>query len=80
MLSYDFSELQAEAIVTLQLYRLTNTDVDTSKRRVRAKEKILVLSAIINDEKTMYNVMKRELRDVRKKFAQPRKSVLVDEA
>ncbi|MDN6030543.1 MAG: DNA topoisomerase IV subunit A, partial [Lactococcus plantarum] len=80
MLSYDFSELQAEAIVTLQLYRLTNTDVVTlQKEESELKEKILVLSAIINDEKTMYNVMKRELRDVRKKFAQPRKSVLVDE-
>lgn len=80
MLSYGFSELQAEAIVTLQLYRLTNTDVVTlQKEEAQLKEQILVLSAIINDEKTMYNVMKRELREVRKKFAQPRKSVLVDE-
>lgn len=80
MVSYDFSELQAEAIVTLQLYRLTNTDVVTlQKEEAELKEKILVLSAIINDEKTMYNVMKRELREVKKKFSQPRKSILVDE-
>lgn len=80
MASYDFSEVQAEAIVTLQLYRLTNTDVVTlQSEEAELKERILTLSAIINDEKTMFNVMKRELREVKKKFDQPRKSVLVDE-
>lgn len=80
MASYDFSEAQAEAIVTLQLYRLTNTDVVTlQSEEAELKERILTLSAIINDEKTMFNVMKRELREVKKKFDQPRKSVLVDE-
>ncbi|MCJ1995639.1 DNA topoisomerase IV subunit A [Lactococcus piscium] len=80
MASYDFSEAQAEAIVTLQLYRLTNTDVVTlQSEKAELKERILTLSAIINDEKTMFNVMKRELREVKKKFDQPRKSVLVDE-
>ena len=80
MASYDFSEAQAEAIVTLQLYRLTNTDVVTlQSEEAELKARILTLSAIINDEKTMFNVMKRELREVKKKFDQPRKSVLVDE-
>lgn len=78
--SYDFSEPQAEAIVTLQLYRLTNTDVVTlQSEEAELKERITTLSAIINDEKTMFNVMKRELREVKKKFGQPRKSILVDE-
>ncbi|WP_332407267.1 DNA topoisomerase IV subunit A [Lactococcus laudensis] len=80
MASYDFSEPQAEAIVTLQLYRLTNTDVVTlQSEEAELKERITTLSAIINDEKTMFNVMKRELREVKKKFGQPRKSILVDE-
>ena len=80
MVSYDFSEPQAEAIVTLQLYRLTNTDVVTlHSEEAELKERITTLSAIINDEKTMFNVMKRELREVKKKFGQPRKSILVDE-
>ena len=80
MASYDFSEAQAEAIVTLQLYRLTNTDVVTlQSEEAELKARILTLSAIINAEKTMFNVMKRELREVKKKFDQPRKSVLVDE-
>ncbi|MDR1606765.1 MAG: DNA topoisomerase IV subunit A [Streptococcaceae bacterium] len=80
MISYDFSEAQAEAIVTLQLYRLTNTDVVTLQaEETELRERILTLSAILNDDRTMFNVMKRELRDVKKKFAQPRKSVLIDE-
>lgn len=80
MASYDFTEPQAEAIVTLQLYRLTNTDVVTlQSEEAELKERITTLSAIINDEKTMFNVMKRELREVKKNFGQPRKSILVDE-
>ena len=80
MASYGFTEPQAEAIVTLQLYRLTNTDVVTlQSEEAELKERITTLSAIINDEKTMFNVMKRELREVKKKFGQPRKSILVDE-
>ncbi len=80
MASYEFSEPQAEAIVTLQLYRLTNTDVVTlQSEEAELKARITTLSAIINDEKTMFNVMKRELREVKKKFGQPRKSILVDE-
>ena len=71
--SYDFSEEQAEAIVTLQLYRLTNTDIVTlEKEEAELRDKITTLSAIIGDERTMYNVMKRELREVKKKFANPR--------
>ena len=80
MASYGFTEPQAEAIVTLQLYRLTNTDVVTlQSEEAELKARITTLSAIINDEKTMFNVMKRELREVKKKFGQPRKSILVDE-
>ncbi|HEL0613872.1 TPA: DNA topoisomerase IV subunit A [Streptococcus equi subsp. zooepidemicus] len=79
--SYDFSEEQAEAIVTLQLYRLTNTDIVTLQQEEHdLRELITTLSAIIGDEATMYNVMKRELREVKKKFAGPRLSELQAES
>ncbi|VHF26928.1 topoisomerase IV subunit [Streptococcus pyogenes] len=79
--SYDFSEEQAEAIVTLQLYRLTNTDIVTLQNEENdLRDLITTLSAIINDEATMYNVMKRELREVKKKFANPRLSELQAES
>ncbi|VHC73106.1 topoisomerase IV subunit [Streptococcus pyogenes] len=79
--SYDFSEEQAEAIVTLQLYRLTNTDMVTLQNEENdLRDLITTLSAIIGDEATMYNVMKRELREVKKKFANPRLSELQAES
>ncbi|AGU79908.1 DNA topoisomerase IV subunit A [Streptococcus constellatus subsp. pharyngis] len=79
--SYDFTEEQAEAIVTLQLYRLTNTDVVVlEEEEAELREKIAMLSAIIGDERTMYNLMKRELREVKKKFGNPRLSELQDTA
>lgn len=79
--SYEFSEEQAEAIVTLQLYRLTNTDIVTLKNEeAELRERITMLKAIIGDERTMYNVMKRELREVKKKFATPRLTELQAEA
>lgn len=79
--SYDFSEEQAEAIVTLQLYRLTNTDIVTLQNEENdLRDLITTLSAIIGDEATMYNVMKRELREVKKKFADPRLSELQAES
>ncbi|WP_019318311.1 DNA topoisomerase IV subunit A [Streptococcus mutans] len=75
--SYDFSEEQAEAIVTLQLYRLTNTNIVTlENEEAELRERITTLNAIIGDERTMYNVMKRELREVKKKFGNPRLSEL----
>lgn len=79
--SYDFTEEQAEAIVTLQLYRLTNTDVVVlQEEEAELREKIAMLAAIIGDERTMYNLMKKELREVKKKFATPRLSTLEDTA
>ena len=79
--SYEFTEEQAEAIVTLQLYRLTNTDVVVlQEEEAELREKIAMLAAIIGDERTMYNLMKKELREVKKKFATPRLSSLEDTA
>ncbi|WEV44607.1 DNA topoisomerase IV subunit A [Streptococcaceae bacterium ESL0687] len=78
--SYGFSEDQAEAIVVLQLYRLTNTDIVALEREEEElNQKIATLKAIIGDERTLFNLMKRELREVKKKFSRPRRSSLVDQ-
>ncbi|MDQ0221711.1 DNA topoisomerase IV subunit A [Streptococcus moroccensis] len=80
-ISYDFSEEQAEAIVTLQLYRLTNTDIVTlENEEAELRDTIQTLAAIIGDEATMFNLMKRELREVKKKFGTARRSELQAEA
>lgn len=79
--SYEFSEEQAEAIVTLQLYRLTNTDIVTlENEEAGLREQIQTLAAIIGDERTMFNLMKKELREVKKQFGNPRLSELQDQA
>ena len=72
---FGFSELQAEAIVTMQLYRLSNQDIEA----LRAEEKelnknIVKYEKILNSEKELLKVIKGELDEVNKTVVQPRKS------
>ena len=77
---YKFTEIQAEAIVTLQLYKLTNTDVTELEERHKTLGLIIKgLEAILNDEEKLKSVMKEELRRVKKEYATPRKTEIKDE-
>lgn len=77
---YEFTEEQAVAIVDLQLYRLTNTDVLELKERKETLEKIIKgLQQIIDDEETLKQVMKDELKKIKKEYATDRKSEIVSE-
>ena len=77
---YQFTEEQAEAIVTLQLYKLTNTDiVSLEERSEELKNLIAECEKILSDENELRNVMKSELRDIRKKYATPRKTEIKEE-
>ncbi|APX72844.1 DNA topoisomerase IV subunit A [Companilactobacillus allii] len=72
---YQFTEPQAEAIVSLQLYRLTNTDVT----ELQAEDKQLTgqiesLNRIINNHDTLMNVIKSELEHVRDTYADKRRT------
>jgi len=74
---FDFSEIQAEAIVSLQLYRLTNTDItELQEEDAELKALIKKLDAILKSDKKLSNVIKKELQDIRKQFAEPRRSVI----
>ena len=78
--SFDFTMEQAEAIVTLQLYRLTNTDIVTlEEESEKLEEKIRECEEILSDESKLKGVMKAELRDVKKNYAIPRKTQIRDE-
>ena len=78
--TFDFNTEQAEAIVTLQLYRLTNTDIVVLKERAeQLKELINNCNEILNDENKLKNVMKSELKNVKKEYSIPRKTVIKDE-
>ena len=71
--TYDFTTIQAEAIVSLQLYRLTNTDITIlQNEKLDLNEQIATFLSILKSEKTLLQVMKSELRDLKKKYATPR--------
>lgn len=72
---FDFTMEQAEAIVTLQLYRLTNTDVVELQERMEKLAKLIEgLKAILSDEEALKYVMKKELKLIKKEYAVPRKT------
>ncbi|MFD2208937.1 DNA topoisomerase IV subunit A [Virgibacillus halophilus] len=72
---YGFSEKQAEAIVMLQLYRLTNTDIVSLQEEAAELAKIIAdLEAILNDEKKLLETIKTDLRKLKTKYGIPRKS------
>lgn len=74
---FGFTEDQAEAIVSLQLYRLTNTDVTAlQKEASQLQDKIQELQLILDNEKELFKVMKSELRSIKKKYAHPRKTAI----
>ena len=77
---FEFTEAQAEAIVTLQLYRLTNTDVVALENEKDALEKIIAgLTAILDSEDALKSVLKKDLRDVRDSYPTPRLTDIKDE-
>lgn len=78
--AYAFTEEQAEAIVTLQLYRLTNTDITQLEKEAEELNQLVTeLTKILSDEKELFNVMKKELREVKKQYGNPRLTQIEDE-
>ncbi|WP_046176135.1 DNA topoisomerase IV subunit A [Domibacillus indicus] len=74
---FDFTEAQAEAIVTLQLYRLTNTDITALQKEAAELEKtIQQLEAILGSVKKLEAVIKRELKEMKKTYTTERQTVI----
>lgn len=77
---YDFTELQADAIVRLQLYKLSNTDVTELIEESKKLELIIKgLEAILSDDDKLKNVIKKELREIKKEYAIARKTEIKDQ-
>lgn len=77
---YGFTEKQAEYIVMLQLYRLTNSDIDElNKEFENLKVVIKGLELILSDPEKLKSVMKNELRKVKQEYNTPRKTEIKDE-
>ncbi|MBA3926498.1 DNA topoisomerase IV subunit A [Listeria rustica] len=78
--TYDFSEKQAEAIVSLQLYRLTNTDITQLQQEAdELAKQISALEAILGDENNLIACLKEELNEIKKKYKTPRLTVIENE-
>ena len=77
---YDFTFEQADAIVKLQLYRLTNTDILSLQQELENLQKVIEgLEALLSDEKKLLKQIKKELLDIKKEYAIDRKTVIKDE-
>ena len=80
MEKYGFTEKQADAIVTLQLYRLTNTDIVSLEEEMKKLEsEMKKLEAILSDKNILDKTIKEELKEIKKKYAHPRKSEIREE-
>lgn len=79
MNKFGFSNIQAEAIVTMQLYRLSNTDILQIEEKLKElKLEIERLLGIINDPEKLNLELKNDLRRIKKEYAVPRRTVISD--
>ena len=80
MKEFNFNAEQAEAIVVLQLYRLTNTDVlALQEEHDNLVKYIKALELILSNEEKLKEVMKYELKKIKKDYPTPRRTEIVDE-
>ena len=76
---FGFTEAQSEAIVMLQLYKLSNTDITTLENEKKSlEENIEFLHGIIEDRSKLNRLLISDLREISRKYGLPRKTELVD--
>lgn len=80
VIKYKFTEEQAKAIVELQLYRLTNTDIVVLEEEKSNLEKIMaLLESILESEEKLKLVIKEELKKIKKEYPMPRLTEIKEE-
>ncbi len=76
---FALSEIQAQAILDMRLQRLTNLEVLSLRKEYEDLTKLIAnLKAILGSERKLMAVIKKELLEIREKFADPRRTQLVD--
>ncbi|AFC29955.1 ParC [Paenibacillus mucilaginosus 3016] len=77
---FAFTERQADAILTLQLYRLTNLEIHSLEKELKEVQKLIdMLRGILGSEKKLLAVIKKEMSEIRDKYAIARRSDIQDE-
>ncbi|MBL4932513.1 DNA topoisomerase IV subunit A [Clostridium paridis] len=75
---FGFTELQAEAILELMLYRLTGLEINVFKKEYKELEKeINRLKKILNEEKELLRVIKEELSEISNKYGNDRRTEII---
>lgn len=75
---FKFTKAQSEAILELMLYRLTGLEITAFKKEHRELEKkIKTLKKILQHEKELLKVIKFELEEVREKYGDKRKTLII---
>ena len=78
--AFNFTYEQANAIVTMRLYRLSNTDVTALiEEKENLNKMIEFLNSILNDEEVLKNQIKKSLQEIKKEYATPRRTEIKDE-
>lgn len=76
---YGFTEDQAEAIVELMLYRLTGLEIKTFEKEYNELEKVIKrLKNILQNEKELLKVIKKELIDIKNKYGEERRTQIIE--
>ncbi|WP_127591003.1 DNA gyrase subunit A [Paenibacillus lautus] len=77
---FGFTERQADSILTLQLYRLTNLEIHSLQKELdELTKKIEGLRAILDSDKKLIAVIRKELLEIREKYGIDRRSVIQEE-
>jgi len=77
---FGFTERQADAILTLQLYRLTNLEIHSLEKELKDVQKTVdYLRGILSSEKKLLGVIKNEIAAIRDKYGVDRRSDIQDE-
>src|SRR5215470_2893739 len=76
-----FTAIQADAILELQLHRLTRLSIDEISNELKdTRERIAEFESILGSEKKLRGVIVKELEEVKKQYGDARKTVIEDEA
>ena len=80
-LTQPFDTVQADAILELQLHRLTRLSIDEIlKELAEVRDRIAEYESILASEKKLRGVIIREMEEIKKKYGDERRTVIQDEA
>lgn len=78
---YQFSEAQSEAIVMLQLYKLSNTDINTLlNEKETIEQEIEFFKGILSDRKKLDRLLVSELKTIANKYGKDRKTEIIEKS